>query len=201
MVQKVRKRVLRTLFPATGLYRSQVVRNHSTDNVVSYKSLDFMGYPMYRVGDDGSVWSFWKGYWRQAKPANGGGRMLVNLCKESKGKAKTFTVSRLILFAFVGPCPDKMECCHCNGDFTDNKLSNLRWDFHSENEKDKKNHGTSHFHGESHYRAKLTEDDVREIRKLYSTKKYSLSYLANLYDVAVGTIYPIVKKKTWKHVI
>lgn len=37
-------------------------------------------------------------------------------------------IHHLVLEAFVGPCPDGMECCHNNGDRGDNRPSNLRWD-------------------------------------------------------------------------
>lgn len=37
-------------------------------------------------------------------------------------------VHRLVLESFVGPCPDGMECCHNDGDRTNNRVDNLRWD-------------------------------------------------------------------------
>ena len=45
-------------------------------------------------------------------------------------------VHRLVLEAFVGPCPDGMVACHYNDIGTDNRLENLRWDTPSENTKD-----------------------------------------------------------------
>lgn len=50
-------------------------------------------------------------------------------------------VHRLVLEAFVGQCPDGMECCHNNGIANDNRLENLRWDTHENNNKDRKLHG------------------------------------------------------------
>ncbi|MFF1540504.1 NUMOD4 motif-containing HNH endonuclease [Microbacterium sp. NPDC058269] len=46
-------------------------------------------------------------------------------------------VHRLVLEAFVGPCPAGQEACHWDGDPTNNKLENLRWDSHTANEADK----------------------------------------------------------------
>ncbi len=53
-------------------------------------------------------------------------------------------VHRLVLEAFIGQCPDGMECCHNNGVRNDNRLSNLRWDTTSANMFDKQRHGTDH---------------------------------------------------------
>lgn len=51
-------------------------------------------------------------------------------------------VSRLVLMAFEGPPPPGTECCHNNGDITDNTLTNLRWDTRSSNTRDQVLHGT-----------------------------------------------------------
>jgi hypothetical protein len=47
-------------------------------------------------------------------------------------------VHHLVLEAFAGPCPPGMEGCHQNGHPDDNHLTNLRWDTHGENERDKR---------------------------------------------------------------
>lgn len=52
---------------------------------------------------------------------------------------------RLVLEAFVGPCPEGMEACHFpDRDPSNNRLSNLRWGTRSENRFDAVKHGT-HF--------------------------------------------------------
>lgn len=51
-------------------------------------------------------------------------------------------VHRLVLFAFVGPCPEGMECRHLDGNRTNNRLSNLKWGTPEENTQDKIEHGT-----------------------------------------------------------
>jgi hypothetical protein len=51
-------------------------------------------------------------------------------------------VARLVLGGFVGPCPPGQEACHENGDRSDNRLTNLRWDTPSNNNLDKHRHGT-----------------------------------------------------------
>lgn len=53
-------------------------------------------------------------------------------------------VHRLVLEAFIGPCPDGMVGCHTDGDPLNNRLDNLRWDTPSNNNRDKRAHGTDH---------------------------------------------------------
>jgi hypothetical protein len=78
---------------------------------------------------------------RIRKPsANTSGHMVVSLSKIGKTHGKL--VHRLVLEAFIGPCPDGMEGCHNNGDPSDNRLANLRWDTRSNNALDAVAHGT-----------------------------------------------------------
>jgi len=44
------------------------------------------------------------------------------------GRGNGFCVHVLVLTAFVGPCPDGLECCHNDGDPANNRVGNLRWD-------------------------------------------------------------------------
>lgn len=50
-------------------------------------------------------------------------------------------IHRLVLEAFIGPCPEGMEGCHNDGDASNNHLENLRWDTHSANMYDRVKHG------------------------------------------------------------
>lgn len=47
---------------------------------------------------------------------------------------------------------------------------------------------------------KLTEDAVREIRRLYATGEYSYRELGDLYGVSRDTIGDVVTRKSWYHV-
>jgi hypothetical protein len=75
-----------------------------------------------------------------SSPLDGDGRPCVGL--RLNGKLYSRRVHSLVLLAFVGPRPPGMECCHRNGDRTDNRLLNLRWGTASSNSFDKVRHGT-----------------------------------------------------------
>lgn len=81
------------------------------------------GYPKYLVSNLGRVRGSQGGILTAHKSANG--YLKVALSKNSKNKG--FTVHRLVLAAFVGPCPAEHECDHINSIRTDNRLENLRW--------------------------------------------------------------------------
>jgi hypothetical protein len=103
------------------------------------------------------------------------------------------TVHSLILSTFRGPCPLGMEARHLNDVKTDNRLSNLKWGTHKINCLDvisnKGRYGTSI----------LDPTDIRKIRKLHQTGKYTLKQLGARFNTHFGNIHTIVKRKTWKH--
>lgn len=65
------------------------------------------------------------------------GRVGITLLFDGIAKTRNVMVHRLVLEAFVGPCPEGMQCCHWDDVPTNNRLSNLRWDTPAANEKDK----------------------------------------------------------------
>lgn len=168
---------------------------------------DVPDFPGYRVGDDGSVWSCWSKSrpicvlgttWRKLKLGMAGSktrRPAVSLYPANK----TFYVHRLVLIAFVGPCPDGMEACHEDGNVLNNALPNLRWDTPSANAADKIRHGT-HKQGIQMPCAKLTTEEVLRIREEAETSSVTKRFLATKYRVHEMTIGRILKRQIWKHV-
>jgi hypothetical protein len=73
-------------------------------------------------------------------------------------------VHRLVLEAFVCPCPEGRECCHNDGDPANNALTNLRWNTRKANIEDSRRHGIKPIGSRAN--AKLREDDVHESRRL-----------------------------------
>lgn len=70
------------------------------------------------------------------------GYVLVNLC--AGGSRRKYQVHRLVLAAFIGPCPEGMETRHLDGDRANNHLENLAWGTPEENTADRVRHGTTH---------------------------------------------------------
>ncbi len=54
--------------------------------------------------------------------------------------------------------------------------------------------------GDTHPNAKLSDDDVRTIRRLRNTGKWTIQGIANSYKVSYGTVHGILTGKTWGHV-
>lgn len=103
------------------------------------------------------------------------------------GKARSYYVHRLVLEAFVGPCPEGMEARHFpDRDPTNNCVWNLGWGTHTQNMADREQHGTK-LEGGNHPSTKLTHQQRCLLVKL---KKRGLSFnrLAGKFSVSVHTI-------------
>ena len=161
---------------------------------------DVRGFPGYRVGDDGSVWSrHVRGagsarkadVWHRLKETKARRYLCVNLVKDTK-KHKTL-IHRIVLFAFVGPPEIDLQCRHLNGNGNDNRLSNLAWGTPKENCEDKDSHRTL-LVGEGHPRAKLKMQEVEQILALSMIPR---GELAIKYGVSVATIKSIRANRNW----
>jgi hypothetical protein len=126
----------------------------TTTDGIEYRDIE--GWPGYRVGTDGTVWRLWVNCsagrkltdrWRQMKVSvhknrtPGRAYRFVNLTPPEGGRYKTFRVHRLVLLAFVGPCPEGMESRHLDGDPGNNRLDNLAWGTPEENREDNRRLG------------------------------------------------------------
>lgn len=81
------------------------------------------------------------------------------------GTRKQVYVHRLVAEAFIGPCPQGMECCHNDGNPKNNHVENLRWDTKSSNQRDKEKHGTNHELNKTHCKRghPLQEPNLRRV--------------------------------------
>ena len=169
---------------------------------------DVVGFPGYRVGNDGSVWSCRKrgpgknrvGAWYKMKQtkSNDTGHLRVGLYS-ADGVVNYRLIHRLVLEAFVGPCPEGMECRHFpNGDPTCNAVTNLVWGTPKENAADRTPQGKER-RGQDNNKTILKDEEVLEIKRQYDPKKRNQSKLARMYGVTQSAVWAIVNGKTWRH--
>jgi len=120
--------------------------------------------------------------------------LTVGLYKNKK--SKTIKIHRLVALHFLQTIKDKPFVNHIDCDKMNNKASNLEWCDSFENMKHASINGLMNpIIGEKHYKTKLKEEDVLNIRSSCLPQKE----LSLLYGVGVSTISMIKKRKNWKY--
>jgi hypothetical protein len=180
--------------------------------MTEYREIE--GFPGYRVGDDGSVWSAWhrttvgavgcRGIGTEWKPLKARqtykGYVKVALFRYVGGERQRLDVfiHKLVLTAFIGPRPAGQETRHKNNDRADNALRNLAWGTPLENAADRRSstgYGMNR-RGEDHGMAKLDESKVRKIL----LSGLSTRALAGMLGISKTTVTQVRARKTWRHV-
>lgn len=161
-------------------------------------------FPDYIISDNGTILSKIFRNGRTEKPReypkiikqfisiHGYPRVMLN-SKSRKGK--NFPVHRLVLEAFVGPCPEGKECDHINGVKTDNRLSNLRYITKSKNLNRRKLPNS-----EKSYQATVTNYQAKLIRSIVKSGAVQ-NQLSKLTGISTHTINKIIKGKTYKEAL
>lgn len=121
------------------------------------------------------------------------GYLQVTLTGE--GRWKTHKVHKLVAAAFLPPCKPGEIVRHWNGKQQDNRVSNLRHGTFQDNSDDAARHGTVR-KGQGHPMAKLTDDDIRNIRACGGTN----TAVAFAYGVSNQLVSRIRQGKIWKHI-
>jgi len=125
------------------------------------------------------------------------GYVRVTLSRDSR--TKSFAVHRLVLEAFVGPCPEGMEGCHGNGTPADNRKDNLRWDTPESNWQDKVKHGTAPI-GERNPLAKIT-NEVARIVKMELAMGFPCKLVAFWNSAPLSVVQNIKKGASWRYAV
>jgi hypothetical protein len=185
-----------------SLLRGMIMSEQSTSapvpEQVEYRDLAVLGLPGYRVGSDGSVWTSKSG---GSHRRHAGTWRLKALWKTGKGYLQVslqdinlhpvplpFLVHRLVLSAFVGPCPEGCITRHLDDDRTNNHLTNLRWGTQVENVQDARRNGRRH--------SKVSEQDVLEIRRRASSGE-SKRKLASSFNLSYKHLCKIARGANW----
>lgn len=150
---------------------------------------------------------------RRVKPMNGArlGKCLaivneptgyVHYHLSKDGVDRTIHVHTMVALAFIGPRPPKMEINHRDGVKTNNRLENLEYVTSRENTMhsfDVLGQRERQPRGEKHYKTRLTEAQVRDI-KFAELGRGGQTRLAERYGVTIATISAIRLGKVWQHI-
>jgi len=170
------------------------------------------GFPGYDISNTGKVRSYW-GTFTNGKRVWAGtlgdttrllkatidkdGYHWVRLADHT-GRYRTCRIHRLMGFAFLeNDRPNAIVVHHRNNIPYDNRIDNLEWATISENTLHGNEIGTGN-RGITHYKARLTEDDVRHIRATCHTLIDRLK-AAKYYQCTRQNIDRIVQRKSWAH--
>ncbi len=169
---------------------------------------DVVGYEgYYQVNNKGKVKTF-----RVGTKCNSGilnpfinnsGYQVVRLT-DKDGKRKSFLVHRLVALMFITKSLDILnEVNHINGNKFDNNPTNLEWINHFDQMQHAHKNGLIDYskrRGEKCWKAKLTNEQVKEIRSKHIPWKVSFTDLACEYHVSRGAIASIMGRKSWKDI-
>ena len=122
------------------------------------------------------------------------------------GISDRFLVHTLVMAAFVGKKQCGFQINHKDGNKTNNHLSNLEYVTPSQNMRHAiKNKLIVHHSGESHYKTRLCNQDIFDIRE-YFHKDHDkpimerCKELSNKYSICKEQILKIIRKKSWSHI-
>lgn len=159
-------------------------------------------WPDYEVSDRGRVRRSRGGQGarpgRILTPEPSGRFLIVRLRKSGRADARR-CVHDLVAEVFLGPCPEGMDANHRNADPGDNRACNL--EFVATDDGARRTAGLAgKARGERINTAKLEEEQVREIRRIYSGGGVSQKELGRRYGVSQAEIGYIVARQVWTHI-
>lgn len=125
------------------------------------------------------------------------GYLMVSL--SWNGKVRRCRVHNLVAQAFLGPCPPGLEVNHKDGVKAHLNVGNLEYATHQYNMAHAYCTGLMKA-GENLPQAKLTADEVRQIRRLYVPGVMGCIRLARQFGVTSAAIQHIVQHKSWVRV-
>jgi len=176
------------------------------------REIKFRAWDKYEIGSDGSIWS--------TDFNNSGKRKQLKLYKDRDGYnvvwftigglRRIHAVRRLVAYMFLGDRPEGMVINHKNGKRNDDRAENLEYVTWKENalhgyrvngrkhsDKQKKL-ASERFGGSNNPKAKVTAEQVKQIRMLRKTFKWTLAQIGRHYSLSRPQVSSICNNKTWK---
>lgn len=123
----------------------------------------------------------------QTKRKNG--YLTVSLNRE--GVNKKHLIHRLVAKAFIHNIKNLPEVNHEDGNKENNHTYNQKHAFDNGLQKARR--------GSSNGQAKLNENEINEIKKLYTLGRYSKSILGNMFGISRSQVGRIVRGERWAH--
>jgi len=114
------------------------------------------------------------------------------------GKKIGIPVHIIVAKAFIPNPHNKPEVNHIDGIKTNNHYSNLEWNTRQENQTHSIEVLGKHHAGEAHYNAKLTCEQVIEMRRLFATGDYSKAEIGRMFGVHKNHAIKTISGKIWK---
>jgi hypothetical protein len=133
------------------------------------------------------------GVFLKLNPHNRTGHPRVSLSR--KRKMTSFFVHTLMMRAFVGERPKGYHICHNDGDSSNNRLDNLRYDTPKANSRDKIIHGTIAKMERNGF-AKLNSEEVEKIRG-FRKEGRTLKSISIEFDTCISNVAKICNHETW----
>lgn len=156
-------------------------------------------FPNYKISEIGEVVNLTTGK-NVATPLHQHGYLCVRLW--NKGKTRLCKIYRLLAIQFIPNPENKREVNHLDGNRMNHSLSNLEWTTASENMKHAVKNGLSKGQfkkGFDHQKAKLSKEDVYEIRRLReSGMKHRL--IGEKFNITMDHACRIANKKLYSYV-
>lgn len=163
---------------------------------------DVRGYEgVYQVSNTGKVRRMWRQQaLNEIMQKNKKGSEYKRVCLCIHGKKKEYSVHRLVAEAFI-PNPNYYpQINHIDGKKGNNRADNLEWCSPKQNTQHAIKTGLRNYNGDKNPFSRLTEDQVREIRKLYAEGNYTYKQLGEMFNIHFSTVGYIIQRIRWAHV-
>jgi hypothetical protein len=135
--------------------------------------------------------------WKKSLTKTGYGKYWYNnKCHLSHRLAYIFAFGNIPQNKFVCHKCDNPKCCNPNHLF----LGTPKQNTDDMIRKQRQQNYSNVLYGENHPRAKLNNNDIKEIRFLHKNKLMKVKEIAKKFNISIPTLECIIYNKTWKHI-